>query len=31
MRSLKELDNEADFRVFGGDLMSAVGGTRICH
>ena len=31
MRALKELDTEADFRFFGGDLMSAVGGTRVKH
>ena len=31
MRSLKEIDNEADFRFFGGDLMAAVGGTRVRH
>ena len=31
MRALKELDSEADFRFFGGDLMSAVGGTRVKH
>ena len=31
MRSLKEIDNEADFRFFGGDLMEAVGGTRVRH
>ena len=31
MRSLKKLDKDADFRFFGGDLMSAVGGTRVCH
>lgn len=31
MRSLKEIDNEADFRFFGGDLMTAVGGTRVRH
>jgi lipid-A-disaccharide synthase len=31
MRSLKNLDTEADFRFFGGDLMSAVGGTRVRH
>ena len=31
MRSLKEQDAEADFRFFGGDLMSAVGGTRVKH
>jgi len=28
---LKEQDSEADFRFFGGDLMSAVGGTRVKH
>ena len=31
MRALKERDFEADFRFFGGDLMSAVGGTRVKH
>ena len=31
MRSLKEIDKEADFRFFGGDLMSEVGGTRVRH
>ena len=31
MRSLKEIDSEAEFRFFGGDLMSAVGGTRVRH
>ncbi len=31
MNSLKNMDNEADFRFFGGDLMSAVGGTRVRH
>ena len=31
MRALKELDSEASFRFFGGDLMSAVGGTRVKH
>ena len=31
MRALKEQDAEADFRFFGGDLMSAVGGTRVKH
>ena len=31
MRALKEKDPEADFRFFGGDLMSAVGGTRVKH
>mgnify|MGYP002517748203 CR=1 FL=1 len=28
---LQEIDNEAQFRFFGGDLMSAVGGTRVKH
>ena len=31
MRALKELDTEASFRFFGGDLMSEVGGTRVKH
>ena len=31
MRALKELDAEASFRFFGGDLMSEVGGTRVKH
>lgn len=31
MKALKEQDPEADFRFFGGDLMSAVGGTRVKH
>ena len=31
MRSLKDLDAEAEFRFFGGDLMTAVGGTRVRH
>ncbi|MBR2096724.1 MAG: lipid-A-disaccharide synthase [Prevotella sp.] len=31
MRALKNIDNEADFRFFGGDLMTAVGGTRVRH
>ena len=31
MKSLKSIDNEADFRFFGGDMMSAVGGTRVRH
>jgi lipid-A-disaccharide synthase len=31
MRSLKEIDNDADFRFFGGDLMTAVGGTCVRH
>ena len=31
MKSIKELDKNAEFRFFGGDLMSAVGGTRVKH
>ena len=31
MQSLKEIDREADFRFFGGDLMMAVGGTCVRH
>ncbi len=31
MAALKEQDPQADFRFFGGDLMSAVGGTRVKH
>ena len=31
MQSLKEIDAEAEFRFFGGDLMTAVGGTRVRH
>ena len=31
MKSIKELDKDAEFRFFGGDLMSAVGGTRVKH
>ena len=31
MRALKEQDVQADFRFFGGDLMSEVGGTRVKH
>lgn len=31
MKALKQEDSEADFRFFGGDLMSAVGGTRVKH
>lgn len=31
MQSLQEEDPEAQFRFFGGDLMSAVGGTRVRH
>ena len=29
--SLKNIDTEAEFRFLGGDLMSAVGGTRVKH
>ena len=31
MQSLKVQDPEADFRFFGGDLMTAVGGARVKH
>ena len=31
MRSLKNADSDADFRFFGGDLMTAVGGIRVRH
>ena len=31
MRSLKKVDDLAEFRFFGGDLMSAEGGTRVKH
>ncbi|MBR5687714.1 MAG: lipid-A-disaccharide synthase [Prevotella sp.] len=31
MKSLKNIDNEADFRYLGGDLMKAVGGTLVRH
>ena len=31
MKALKNEDKEAEFRFFGGDLMSAVGGTRVKH
>ena len=31
MRALKDIDTEAEFRFFGGDLMTAVGGTRVRH
>ncbi|MCI5709918.1 MAG: lipid-A-disaccharide synthase [Prevotella sp.] len=31
MRSLRATDPDADFRFFGGDLMAAVGGTRVRH
>lgn len=31
MSALKELDSEAEFRFFGGDMMAAEGGTLVCH
>ena len=31
MQSLKEIDSDAEFRFFGGDLMQAVGGTLVKH
>lgn len=31
MKALKEVDTDAQFRFFGGDLMTAVGGTRVRH
>lgn len=31
MKSLKNIDNAAQFRFFGGDLMAAVGGHRVKH
>ena len=31
MQRLKQQDAEAEFRFFGGDLMAAVGGTRVKH
>ena len=31
MRALQKEDSEAQFRFFGGDLMSEVGGTRVRH
>lgn len=31
MKAIKEADKKADFRFFGGDLMSAVGGTCVKH
>lgn len=31
MRSLQAVDTVAEFRFFGGDLMTAVGGTRVKH
>ena len=31
MQALKQRDEEAEFRFFGGDMMTAVGGTRVRH
>ncbi len=31
MKSLKEVDEKADFRFFGGDMMAAAGGTLVKH
>ena len=31
MQSLRRVDGEAEFRFFGGDLMSAAGGMRVRH
>lgn len=31
MKAIKEVDKDAQFRFFGGDLMSAVGGERVKH
>lgn len=31
MASLKREDSQAEFRFFGGDMMSAIGGTRVKH
>ena len=31
MQALKQRDESAEFRFFGGDLMTAVGGTRVRH
>lgn len=31
MQSLRRVDGETEFRFFGGDLMSAAGGTRVRH
>lgn len=31
MRAIKKVDRTAEFRFFGGDLMSAVGGERVKH
>lgn len=31
MRAIQEKDSQAEFRFFGGDLMTAIGGTRVKH
>lgn len=31
MKAIKQEDPEASFRFYGGDMMSSVGGTRLCH
>ena len=31
MQSLKEIDSHPEFRFFGGDMMTTVGGTRVRH
>lgn len=31
MKSLKQLDKEAEFRFFGGDLMKSAGGILVKH
>ena len=31
MKAIRERDNKAQFRFFGGDLMAAVGGTLVKH
>ena len=31
MKALRNVDTKADFRFFGGDMMAAVGGTRVRH
>ena len=31
MQSLKEIDSKAEFRFFGGDMMTSEGGTRVRH
>ena len=31
MQALRSIDNNAEFRFYGGDRMSAAGGIRLCH